>query len=321
MQLTSSPSSVAVLVRSLGFSYGAREVIRGLELEVARGELFVFLGPNGSGKTTLFRILSTLVPCQRGSVRILGFDLRSQRMPIRRRIGVVFQMPSLDSELTVRENLHCQAILYGLSRADERTNRRELLDLLGLADRGKDRVKTLSGGQRRRLELAKGMIHKPELLILDEPSTGLDPVARADFRRHLEHLRTQFGVTVLMTTHLLEEADEADRLAILDDGRLVAEDTPAALKASVGGDAITIDARNAPNLVHDLQTRLDLPSRIVDGRVRLEHADSKRCMATLLDAFASDIRSITLSRPSLSDVFLAKTGRQFSHRRDNVADE
>jgi ABC-2 type transport system ATP-binding protein len=321
MQLKSPPPTAAVRIQSLQFCYGTHEVLRGVDLEIPRGKLFAFLGPNGSGKTTLFRVLSTLAPCQRGSVHILGYDLQHERMEIRRHIGVVFQMPSLDIELTVRENLHCQAALYGLSHADEQANERELLQLLGLWDRRRVRVKTLSGGQRRRVELAKGMIHRPDMLILDEPSTGLDPAARTDLWQHLEHLRDQFGVTVLLTTHLLEEAEKSDQLAILDEGKVVALGSPATLTASVGGDAITIDAHDAEQMVQDLRQRFSLNATLVDGRVRLEPSDSRRWMAALLDTFADDIQSITLSRPSLSDVYLAKTGRQFAYREEEAGDE
>src|SRR5215213_8696029 len=239
-------TSPAVEIAHLAYRYGEREAIHDLSLSIAEREIFAILGPNGSGKTTLFRVLSTLIPIQQGEVRILGNDLRSQASAIRSQLGIVFQSPSIDKKLTVMENVVHHGRLYGLAGRELRTRAEEMLARLGLADRKRELVEQLSGGLRRRVELATGMLHRPRLLLLDEPSTGLDPGARSDLWQYLEQIRADNGVTVVLTTHLLEEADKADRLAILHEGRLVALDTPDALRATVGGDSITIDTLDPP---------------------------------------------------------------------------
>ncbi|MEX2025872.1 MAG: ABC transporter ATP-binding protein, partial [Pirellulaceae bacterium] len=232
--------SCAVAIDRVSHRYGQRQAVVDLTLEIATGEIFVLLGPNGSGKTTLFRLLSTMLPLQQGNASLLGYDLRRQMQPIRERIGVVFQSPSLDRKLTVTENIRHQAALYGLFGGPLRQRLDEMLDRFGLANRAHERVERLSGGLRRRVELAKGMIHRPQLLLLDEPSTGLDPGARSDLWIYLKHVRDE-GVTVVLTTHILEEGEQADRIGILNAGKLVALDTPDALRRSIGGDALMLD--------------------------------------------------------------------------------
>lgn len=275
------------------------------------GEIFVVLGPNGGGKTTLFRLLSTLIPLQEGSVSILGYDLRRQGQAIRQRIGVVFQAPSVDKKLTVRENLLHQGHLYGLSGQMLERRIAEMLSRLGLADRAGERTETLSGGLRRRVDLAKGLLHEPRLLLLDEPSTGLDPAARGDLWNYLRELRAAEGVTIVMTTHLLEEADKADRIAILNEGRLVALDTPDALRATVGGDSITIQTAAPDVLARAIQERFGLEASVVDGAVRFEQAGGHQWIARLVEAFPGQVDAITLGKPTLEDVFIARTGHRF----------
>lgn len=301
----------AVRLTELSHRYGQRTALDRLSLEVSSGEIFVFLGPNGGGKTTLFRLLSTLLPVQSGEAQLLDYDLRRNVYDVRQRIGVVFQAPSLDKKLTVAENVRLQASLYGLGGAELRSRMDEMLAQLHLTDRAGDTVETLSGGLKRRVELAKGMIHRPELLLLDEPSTGLDPGARADLWAYLTRVRREMGVTVILTTHLLEEADKADRIAILHRGQLVALDTPERLRATVGGDSITIETDDAAALASDLQARLGVAPSVVDGRVRLEQADGHQWIARIVEAFPGRIASITLGKPTLEDVFIAKTGHRF----------
>src|SRR3954468_15229468 len=233
-------NSPAVEIAHLAYRYGEPEAIHDLSLSIAEREIFAILGPNGSGKTTLFRVLSTLIPIQQGEVRILGNDLRSQASAIRSQLGIGFQSPSIDKKLTVMENVVHHGRLYGLGGRELKTRAEEMLARLGLADRKRELVEKLSGGLRRRVELATGMLHRPRLLLLDEPSTGLDPGARSDLWKYLEEVRNDDGVTVVLTTHLLEEAQRADRIAIMHKGELAALDTPVALQATVGGDAITI---------------------------------------------------------------------------------
>ncbi|MEQ8785865.1 MAG: ATP-binding cassette domain-containing protein [Pirellulaceae bacterium] len=304
-------SDPAIETNDVSHFYGERQALCELSLTIGRGEIFVFLGPNGGGKTTLFRLLSTLIPLRHGQARMLGFDLQREPYEIRRRLGVVFQAPSLDKKLTVIENVRHQAALYGLAGAELRRRETELLEQLGVADRAGELTEQLSGGLRRRVELAKGMIHYPQLLLLDEPSTGLDPGARSDLWRYLHHLRDQFGVTVVLTTHLLEEADKADRIAILNEGNLVALDTPDALRATVGGDSITIETDDPQLLRDDIAERFAVEASLVDGEVRLEQADGHRMIAQLVEAFPGRIKSVRLGKPTLEDVFIARTGHHF----------
>jgi ABC-2 type transport system ATP-binding protein len=305
------PAESAIAVDRVSHRYGERTAVDDLSLSVAAGEIFAFLGPNGSGKTTLFRVLSTLIPLQAGAVTMLGHDLRSEPTAIRRQLGVVFQAPSLDKKLTVAENLHYQARLYGLTTAESKSRSADLLTAVGLSDRAADRVETLSGGMRRRAELAKCMLHRPRLLLLDEPSTGLDPSVRLDLWRYLTQLRDRDGVTVVLTTHLLDEADRADRLAIMHKGQLAALGEPLALRAEVGGDAITIQTDRPANLAAALAQRFAITPRVVDGAVRLELREGRNWIPRLVEAFPGEIQSITLGKPTLEDVFIVRTGHRF----------
>ena len=301
----------AVSVRQMSYRYREREAIRDLSFDVRPAEIFVMLGPNGSGKTTLFRVLSTLIPLQQGDVQILGYDLRTQVDQIRPQLGVVFQAPSIDKKLTVLENLRHHGHLYGLSGAGLRIRIEEALTRLSLADRAKELTEKLSGGLRRRVELAKAMLHQPRLLILDEPSTGLDPGARSDLWRYLEQVRGEMGVTVLLTTHLLEEAARADRIAILHRGELVALDTPGNLQASIGGDSLTIRAAEPAALVQRINQQFGAEAVIIDGAIRLEQANGHEWVPRLAQAFPQEIESITLGKPTLEDVFIDRTGHRF----------
>jgi ABC-2 type transport system ATP-binding protein len=309
----------AIHVSGLTFHYGRRRALDDLSLDVARGEIFAFLGPNGGGKTTLFRLLSTLIPTQQGTAEILGHDLRRAASAVRSLVGVVFQAPSLDKKLTVAENLRHQGHLYGLSGDELRNRSRRMLDRLGLTERSRDRVETLSGGLRRRVELAKGMLHGPRLLLLDEPSTGLDPAARSDLWSYLRSVRDQQGVTVVLTTHLLEEAEKADRIAILHEGKLVALDSPDALRATVGGDSITIQTADPARLAADIAEHFGVEPLVLDGSVRLEQAAGHQWIVRLVEAFPQQIESITLGKPTLEDVFIARTGHRFWQSPDSEA--
>ncbi len=304
-------TSPAVEIANLSHRYGEREAIRDLTLSIAAGEVFAILGPNGSGKTTLFRVLSTLIAPQHGEVRVLGYDLRRQPHAIRAHLGVVFQAPSVDKKLTVMENLIHYGRLYGLGGRDLRARADEMLSRLGLADRKREIVEKLSGGLRRRVELAQGMLHRPRLLLLDEPSTGLDPGARSDVWQYLQQVRDADGVTVLLTTHLLDEVERADRIAIMHRGRLAALDTPAALQASVGGDAITIRTADPESLAANIREQFHVAPMLVDGSVRLEQPDGHQWIARLVEAFPQRIESITLGKPTLEDVFIHVTGHRF----------
>lgn len=310
----SDPSAIEIV--GVSHRYGDRVALDDLSLAVPAGERFALVGPNGSGKSTLFRLLSTLVPPQRGSIRVLGHDVARETAAVRLAIGVVFQAGSLDRQLTVRENLVHQGHLYGLRGAPLRERIDHELDRFGLADRAGERAATLSGGLRRRVELAKALLHRPRLLLLDEPSTGLDPAVRAELWERLDELSRSDGVTVALTTHLLDEAARADRVAILDAGRLVALDTPDALRRTIGGDSVTIDTADPQALAAELTARLSIDARVIDGRVRFELADAHQSIARIVEALPGRVRAITVAQPTLEDVFIARTG----HRYESAAD-
>ncbi|MDX1945135.1 MAG: ATP-binding cassette domain-containing protein [Pirellulaceae bacterium] len=306
-----APSPLAVQIAGLAHAYGSHQALGPLDLAIPTGEIFAVLGPNGGGKTSLFRVLSTLAPVQTGAVRVLGFDLARLPGEIQRRMGVVFQAPSLDRKLTVAENLNHQGALYGLAGRALAERRDRLLDRFGLADRASELTEKLSGGLRRRVELAKGLLHDPSLLLLDEPSTGLDPAARADLWRYLRALRDEQGTTILLTTHYLDEAEGADRLAILSAGQLVALGAPDELRAGVGGDSLTIETVGPASLAEQIRARFGLAAKVVDETVRIELPRGHEWIARLVEAFPGQITAIRLGQPTLEDVFIARTGHRF----------
>ncbi|MCA9215494.1 MAG: ABC transporter ATP-binding protein [Planctomycetales bacterium] len=303
--------SPAIQVEQLRHPYGDRVALNGLNLSVDGGQIFALLGPNGSGKTTLFRILCTLLPPQSGTVKLLGLNVAKQQAAVRAAIGIVFQAASLDKKLTVLENIRCQATLYGLKGAELRNRTDELMRQLGLTDRANDFAETLSGGLRRRVELAKGMIHRPRLLLLDEPSTGLDPGARADMWKYLQRLRDEFGVTVVLTTHILEEADRADNIAIIDQGQTVVTGRPDKLRDQAGESTISIECDDAASLSPAIEQQLNCPTSVVDRQIRLAPSAHHDVVGQLLSAFPNEIKSVRVGRPTLEDVFIAHTGHQF----------
>ena len=301
----------AVAVTNLCRLYGTRAALAGVTFTVGRGELFALLGPNGGGKTTLFKILSTLLPATSGEAQVFGQSLVQNPHAVRARLGVVFQHPSLDAKLTVAENLHHHGHLYGLWGKPLRERSEAMLERMGLADRSRDLVETLSGGMQRRVELAKGLLHKPDLLLLDEPSTGLDPGARRDFNNYLQHLRAQEGVTIVLTTHIMEEAERCDRVGILHQGTLVALDTPDALKARVGGDVVAIRVQNLQEFRDKLVKRFGCEPALVDGSLRVERPRGHEFVREVVEAFPGEVQSVTFGRPTLEDVFIRQTGHRF----------
>ena len=302
----------ALTTAELTHRYGERLALDRVSIRVAAGEIFGLLGPNGGGKTTLFRILSTLVRPTSGSATILGLDLLRDTAALRSRLGVVFQAPSLDKKLKVRENLAHQGHLYGLAGAALRERVDHLLLEFNLRDRADDLVETLSGGLQRRVEIAKSLLHRPELLLLDEPSTGLDPGARIDLWQTLYRLRDQQGVTALLTTHLMEEAERCDRVAIIDLGRIVAEGTPEKLRAGIGGEIVSARSRDATSLGERIAQSLGVEVSVLNDEVRIEQQDGASFITRLVAAFPGEIDSVTLAKPTLEDVFIAKTGRRLS---------
>jgi ABC-2 type transport system ATP-binding protein len=311
----------AIEVANLSFSYGETQALSTVEFTIARGEIFGFLGPNGGGKSTLFRLLSTLVAIKSGDARILGCDLRGATRALRRKIGVVFQSPSLDGKLTVAENLAIHGNLYGMRGARLKERTQAMLARLDVSDRAGDLAETLSGGLRRRVELAKALLHEPELLLLDEPSTGLDPAARREFFNLLSRLRESDRVTIVLTTHHMEEAERCDRIGILDQGRLAAIAPPGELKQRVGGDVMVISAAAPEALAQKIAQRLQVRAALVDGTLRIERPRGHELIARLVDEFGGEIESITFGRPTLEDVFVHLTGHRFVARARNEREE
>jgi ABC-2 type transport system ATP-binding protein len=299
---------VIVAVEDLSHSYGERTALAGLSFDVERGCIYGVLGPNGCGKSTLFRILSTLMAPSSGRATLAGFDVVRQPREVRRQIGVVFQSASLDRKLTVAENLRAQGHLYGLRGAPLTAVMEEVLDRLRLRDRAGDIVDTLSGGLKRRVEIAKALLHNPAVLLMDEPSTGLDPNARRELVQYIADLRSDRGMTVLLTTHVLEEADRCDRLLLLSRGRRVAEGSPAELKSRVGGDVVVFEVNPVNGWVPELARRFNVEPQVIDGRVRVEIPNGHRFAAEAVEAFPGVIQSVSMHKPTLEDVFLDETG-------------
>ncbi len=301
----------AVAVRGLVKRYGAIEAVRGIDLEVARGETFGFLGPNGAGKSTTINILCTLVEPTDGEAEVVGLDVVRERAAVRRRIGLVFQDPTLDAPMSGEQNLRFHQELYGVDRRRAPARREEVMRMVGLWDRRADPVATYSGGMRRRLEIARGLLHSPQVLFLDEPTIGLDPQTRGTIWDYVAELHRTEEITVFVTTHYMDEAEHCDRIAIMNEGRIVALDTPDALKAQVGADRVTITTDDDEAALRALRTEFGLEGAVREGSVSIAVADGAGFVPRLFDRLGSHrvtIRSVTVTRPSLDDVFLAHTG-------------
>jgi ABC-2 type transport system ATP-binding protein len=312
------PQAPAVIsVANLIHRYGERTALNGVSFEVGHAELFGLLGPNGSGKTTMFRILSTLMVPIGGQARILGHDVATEPNRIRHKIGIVFQSPSIDVKLTALENLRHQGHLYGLRGAALQSRIQEMLNRVGLADRAHDPAETFSGGRQRPRELAKGLLPPPSVLLLDAPTTGLDPGARRDLWQYLHILRDEEQVTVIVTTHLMEEAERCDRLVILNQGEVMALGTPFDLKSEIGGDVIWIEpTHNANELAARIEARFSIRATVIgeeerDRKIRIEREQGHRFITELAEAFPGEIQAISVSKPTLEDVFIRRTGHKF----------
>ena len=298
-------------IENLSYAYQERRALDNVSFDVSCGEIFGLLGPNGSGKTTLFRILSTLMPVTSGSVRIFGHDLATEVKAIRHLLGVVFQHPGLDAKLTVVENLRHQGHLYGLAGKTLRSRISELLEHFGLADRATERVEILSGGLQRRVEIAKAVLHSPRILLLDEPTSGLDVVVRRQLNDTLEVLARTGNILVLLTTHLLDDAEACDRVGILDTGKLVALGTPNELKAQVGGDVVLIESTNSGTLDAAIADRFDVSTVLMDNWLRIECKRGHQFARDVVAAFPNEIQSVRFGKPTLEDVFVKLTGNPF----------
>jgi ABC-2 type transport system ATP-binding protein len=289
---------------------GGVEAVRGLDLTVGQGEMFGFLGPNGCGKTTTIAMMCTLARPTAGRIAIAGHDTRTAPGLVRRHIGLVFQESTLDHDLTADENLRFHADLYALPRAAVPARVDAVLGLVGLGDRRHHYVRTFSGGMRRRLEIARGLMHGPRVLFLDEPTLGLDPQARADLWRHLGEVRRAESTTLFVTTHYLDEAEQCDRIAIIDHGRIVARGTPAELKSVIGTDRIDLRTGDDPAAARGLRDRFGLTSTVGDHGVTVRAADGARLVPRLCAGLDVPVFSVTVTRPTLDDVFLHHTGHR-----------
>ena len=306
-----STDPAVIVIDNIRHRYDGRVALDGVSFQVRSAELFGLLGPNGSGKTTLFRILSTLMLPAEGQAIILGRDAAKDPNGLRRQIGVVFQAQSVDVKLSAYENLRHQGHLYGLRGAALRARIQEMLGRVGLAERANERVETFSGGMQRRVELAKGLLHHPSVLLLDEPTTGLDPGARRDLWQYLRILRDEEHVTVIVTTHLMEEAERCDRLAILNEGKVVALGTPAELKHEIGGDVILLEADNPESLAQRVRARFGVEAAVLASKVRIERENGHRFITDVEESFPGELQSVSDSKPTLEDVFIHRTGHRF----------
>ena len=298
----------AIEVRGLVKNYDEVEAVRGVEFEVATGEVFGFLGPNGAGKTTTISMLCTLVTPTAGSASVAGHDIVKERTDVRRNIGLVFQDPTLDNYMTAVQNLRLHAELYGLQRDVVAPRMRQVLEMVGLWERRDSPVGTFSGGMRRRLEIARGMMHSPRVLFLDEPTIGLDPQTRRSIWSYIAELKEREDITIFMTTHYMDEAEWCDRIAIMDNGEIVALDTPETLKAQVGTDRVTIHTEDNDAAIAALKDRFDIDARISEGAVTFGVPGGEEFVPRLFADLGVPIKAVNVSRPTLDDVFMSYTG-------------
>jgi ABC-2 type transport system ATP-binding protein len=298
----------AIAVEGLVKRFGEVEAVRGIDFDVAPGETFGFLGPNGAGKSTTIGMLCTLVEPDGGSARVAGHDVMRERTEVRRNIGLVFQDPTLDGYLTAEQNLRFHAELYGMPKSIVPERMRQVLEMVGLWERRSSLVSTYSGGMRRRLEIARGLMHAPRVLFLDEPTVGLDPQTRASIWGYIHELRAAEEITIFLTTHYMDEAEHCDRIAIMDQGELIVLDTPQKLKASVGKDRVQLQVDDPDAAIDALRERFELEATIAEGAVTVSVPAGEAFVPRLFAELGVPIRGVSVTRPSLDDVFMSYTG-------------
>jgi ABC-2 type transport system ATP-binding protein len=303
-------SRFAIDVQGLVKNYNGFQAVCGIDFSVEPGEIFGFLGPNGAGKTTTIKILCTLLRPTSGKAFVGGYDVLKEPMEVRKSIGIIFQEPTLDDRLTAVENLKFHGILYGLYGSFLEKRMEEVLALVELSEKKGDRVKTFSGGMKRRLELARGLIHTPRILFLDEPTIGLDPQTRARIWDYLRSLKKKGDLSLFLTTHYMDEAENCDRIAIIDHGRIVALDTPAKLKAQVRGTAIVLKTSNNAKAADFIRSRFQLEPRVDEEGLWVEVEDAESWLPLFLRETPVEVERLNLHRPTLDDVFLKLTGRE-----------
>jgi ABC-2 type transport system ATP-binding protein len=302
-------SEPVVQVTDLVKRYGEVEAVRGIGFEVQPGETFGFLGPNGAGKSTTIKILCTLADPTSGSARVAGYDVVKNRDTVRRNIGLVFQDTTLDAYLTGEQNLRFHADLYGVPRAQLQPRMRQVLEMVGLWERREGVVATYSGGMKRRLEIARGLLHAPRVLFLDEPTVGLDPQTRTSIWEYINDLKQREDITIFLTTHYMDEAEHCDRIAIIDHGKIVAIDTPENLKASVGKDRVQITTNDDQAAIKEIKEVFDLDAAVHEGQVTFNVESGEQFVPRLFAELSQPIRSVSVARPSLDDVFMSYTGK------------
>jgi ABC-2 type transport system ATP-binding protein len=302
-------SEPAVLVAGLVKRYGEIEAVRGIGFEIQPGETFGFLGPNGAGKSTTIKILCTLADPTSGTARVAGYDVKTQRDTVRRNIGLVFQDTTLDSYLTGEQNLRFHADLYGVPRQQLAPRMRQVLEMVGLWERRQAVVATYSGGMKRRLEIARGLLHAPRVLFLDEPTVGLDPQTRTSIWEYINDLKQREDITIFLTTHYMDEAENCDRIAIIDHGKIVAAGTPQNLKASVGKDRVQIGTTDDQAAIKELTEHFQIDAAIHEGMVTFNVESGEQFVPRLFAGLTQQIKAVSVSRPSLDDVFMSYTGK------------
>jgi ABC-2 type transport system ATP-binding protein len=306
--LTGNGREPAVWVRGLAKRFDEIEAVNGIDFEVEPGEIFGFLGPNGAGKSTTIGMLCTLVRPTAGEAHVAGHDVRSERNEVRRNIGLVFQDTTLDGYLSAEQNLRFHAELYGVPRAQANERMEQVMKMVGLWERRESLVYTYSGGMKRRLEIARGLLHSPRVLFLDEPTVGLDPQTRSSIWGYIRELKQAEAITIFLTTHYMDEAEHCDRIAIIDHGEIVVEDTPERLKASVGKDRVRIDTGDDDAAIAALDERFGLEAQMSEGSVTFGVESGEAFVPRLFAELGVPIRSVSVARPSLDDVFMAYTG-------------
>jgi len=308
-------------VRELKKSYNDIAAVKGVSFTIDRGEIFGFLGPNGAGKTTTISMLCTLLIPTGGRATVNGFDVVKNKLAVRKSIGLVFQDPSLDERLTALENLIFHAMIYGIGKADRARRIPDVLELVELSGRQNDLVKTFSGGMKRRLEIARGLLHRPKVLFLDEPTLGLDPQTRYHIWEYVQQLIEDEGLTIFLTTHYMDEAENCDRIAIIDDGELIAMNTPEELKESIGGEVVLIVAEDNRKASLEIKDKFNIAVQEVNGELSLKVANGSHFMPELIKALETTVISISLRKPTLEDVFLDLTGRRIRDEKVEGMDQ
>jgi ABC-2 type transport system ATP-binding protein len=310
---------LAIEVNHLVKDYGEVHAVRGVDFAVAPGEVFGFLGPNGAGKTTTINMLCTLVKPTSGSATVAGHDVVRERDDVRRNIGLVFQDPTLDSYLTGAQNLKLHAELYGIQSDLVQPRMQQVLEMVGLWERRNSPVGTYSGGMRRRLEIARGMMHSPRVLFLDEPTIGLDPQTRRSIWSYIAELKEREEITIFMTTHYMDEAEWCDRIAIMDNGVIVALDAPDELKAQIGKDRVTIHTPNNDAAIAELEERFGIEARVAEGAVTFGVPNGEEFVPRLFAELDVPIQAVSVSRPTLDDVFMSHTGSTIRDAEEDMA--